>query len=78
MQFILDIFGCTYPLSSEHLSVEYLMPGKEGWRSAVRVRMLHGVARWRVRERWKKEGKTVHEEESTNGIPINQEDLGGT
>lgn len=78
MQFILDIFGCISPLAPQYFTVEYLMPGNEGWRSAVRVRMLHGVARWRVRERWKREGKLAQEEEARSGVPINQEDLGAT
>ncbi|OCH86022.1 hypothetical protein OBBRIDRAFT_762060 [Obba rivulosa] len=53
----------------------YLLPGGEGWRSAVRVRMLHGVARRRVRERWKREGR---EDEEQEGVPISQEDMSAT
>lgn len=78
MQFILDIFGCTSPVPPDYVTAEYLAPGNDGWRSAVRVRMLHGVARWRVRERWMREGKDVHQEETRYGVPINQEDLGAT
>ncbi|EMD34646.1 hypothetical protein CERSUDRAFT_116818 [Gelatoporia subvermispora B] len=89
LQFVLDVLGCTTaPKSGDAPSADkdkgarstedpiaYLLPGGEGWRSAVRVRMLHGVARRRVRERWKREGR---EEEEIEGIPISQEDMSAT
>ncbi|CDO71146.1 hypothetical protein BN946_scf184845.g16 [Trametes cinnabarina] len=52
--------------------IAHIVPGGDGWRSAVRVRLLHGVARWRVQERWKKEGRF------DNAVPISQEDLAAT
>lgn len=53
-------------------ALAYLMPGGEGWRSTVRVRLLHGIARWRVEERWSKEGNPQP------GVPISQEDMAAT
>ncbi|KAI9061616.1 hypothetical protein FKP32DRAFT_1575763 [Trametes sanguinea] len=58
--------------TGSHDPASYLMPGGEGWRSAVRVRLLHGVARWRVEERWAKSGS------KEGGVPISQEDLAAT
>lgn len=55
-------------------SLAYLMPGGEGWRSTVRVRLLHGVARWRVEERWSREGNL----NAQPGVPISQEDMAAT
>ncbi|KAI0824901.1 hypothetical protein BC628DRAFT_1376486 [Trametes gibbosa] len=52
--------------------VSYLMPGGEGWNSTVRVRLLHGIARWRVQERWDREGH------AQAGVPISQEDMAAT
>ncbi|KAL1941846.1 hypothetical protein VTO73DRAFT_6846 [Trametes versicolor] len=53
-------------------ALAYLMPGGEGWRSTVRVRLLHGIARWRVEERWSREGN------AQPGVPISQEDMAAT
>ncbi|KAI0674649.1 hypothetical protein C8Q78DRAFT_967687 [Trametes maxima] len=50
----------------------YLLPGGEGWKSTVRVRLLHGVARWRAEERWKEDPN------AQTGVPISQEDLAAT
>ncbi|OJT08286.1 hypothetical protein TRAPUB_825 [Trametes pubescens] len=53
-------------------ALAYLMPGGDGWRSTVRVRLLHGIARWRVEDRWSREGN------AQPGIPISQEDMAAT
>lgn len=53
-------------------ALAYLMPGGDGWRSTVRVRLLHGIARWRVEERWSREGN------AQPGVPISQEDMAAT
>ncbi|KAI0777333.1 hypothetical protein BD413DRAFT_466892 [Trametes elegans] len=82
-QFVLDVMGCSTPLTPSHCSAEievsedtknrisYMLPEGEGWRSAVRVRLLHGVARWRAEERWRAGG-------IEQGVPISQEDLAAT
>lgn len=70
-QFVLDTMGCTTPASDDKPS-KYLLPGGEGWKSCVRVRMLHGVARTRVMSKWLKDGFSGPE------IPIAQEDMSGT
>ncbi|KAI8971269.1 hypothetical protein BD414DRAFT_469759 [Trametes punicea] len=69
LQFVLDVMGCSAPAYGR---VAYLLPGGEGWRSIVRVRLLHGIARWRTEERWKREGVTQA------GVAISQEDLAAT
>ncbi|RPD55549.1 hypothetical protein L226DRAFT_511620 [Lentinus tigrinus ALCF2SS1-7] len=90
MQFILDIMGCTAPTSpsqpledssamangdaSHSPRLASLLPGGEGWRSAVRVRLLHGVARWRVQTRWERE----HPGEVPDSVPISQEEVAAT
>ncbi|RDX46191.1 hypothetical protein OH76DRAFT_902101 [Lentinus brumalis] len=51
-----------------------LLPGGEGWKSAVRVRLLHGVARWRVQTRWERE----HLAEAQSSVPISQEEVAAT
>ncbi|KAI0062811.1 hypothetical protein BV25DRAFT_1885002 [Artomyces pyxidatus] len=74
-QFVLDVLGCT---SSTRLwarpsqSAGYLMPGGEGWKSAVRVRMLHAVARRRARGKLEKAPGII------DYVPINQEDMSAT
>ncbi len=77
-QLVLDTMGCTVesPASSEKWGkAAYLMPGGEGWRSVVRVRMLHGVARRRARERLR---KSVDGEAEERDVPISQEDMTAT
>lgn len=84
-QFVLDVLGCTVPpserpdhdqLDSKAKSrLDYLLPGGEGWKSAVRVRLLHGVARRRAKERL---SKLYPEYDFTQHVPINQEDMGAT
>ncbi|KAI0360337.1 hypothetical protein OH77DRAFT_674257 [Trametes cingulata] len=61
--------------ASSASEVAYLLPGGEGWKSTVRVRLLHGVARWRTEERWKREGRTNG---GDAGVPISQEDMAAT
>ncbi len=51
-----------------------LLPGGEGWKSAVRVRLLHGVARWRVQTRWERD----HPAERQSSVPISQEEVAAT
>ena len=90
MQFVLDVMGCFAPTSlsqpvkdssatpkgdaAPSARLAALLPGGEGWRSAVRVRLLHGVARWRVQARWERERPT----EAADGIPISQEEVAAT
>ncbi|QRW19141.1 hypothetical protein RhiXN_00547 [Rhizoctonia solani] len=68
LQMILDAMG-------GHISLE-------GWRSIVRVRLLHGVARRRIMERVRHPeltgGGLPRYDFSVDGYPINQEDLAGT
>ena len=86
-QFVLDVMGCTcdppqaFPSKSKkHDSGvdprAYILPGGDAWRSAVRVRMLHGVARRRARERLTTSG--TWGEEDSEGVPISQEDVSAT
>ncbi|TBU29454.1 hypothetical protein BD311DRAFT_720643 [Dichomitus squalens] len=78
MQFILDVMGCTNPTpssddsSDNHLAS--LLPEGEGWRSSVRVRLLHGIARWRVKARWEREGRT----DVLDSVPLSQEEVAAT
>lgn len=88
LQMVLDVLDCTaMPPRSGHETPEcamsqkledraaYLEPGGYAWRTVVNVRLLHGVARMRVRERWQREGK----QDLLDGtIPINQEELSAT
>ncbi|KAL4252936.1 Rubber oxygenase Lcp-like protein [Abortiporus biennis] len=82
-QFILDVMGCpsVLPAVTESIpqpgSQAYLLPRGEGWKSAVRVRMLHGIARRRTREKLEKSTSAGHEVDF-DGIPISQEDLSAT
>ncbi|KAG8875385.1 hypothetical protein FRB98_007936 [Tulasnella sp. 332] len=71
-----------------------LTPGKgEGWKSSLRVRLLHGIARRRILERYERSrnsnGKMANSngttttmplyyDPSTDGAPLNQEDLAHT
>ncbi|KAG8745731.1 hypothetical protein FRC10_007211 [Ceratobasidium sp. 414] len=85
---VLDVMGGSAALAqleglkaSSSNAPHALVPGEEGWRSAVRVRLLHGVARRRIMER-------LHDHQTRPGIPnydfnadgypINQEDLAAT
>ncbi|KAG8745732.1 hypothetical protein FRC10_007212 [Ceratobasidium sp. 414] len=85
---VLDVMGGSAALAQlEELktgspnAAHALVPGEEGWRSTVRVRLLHGVARRRIMER-------LHDHQvrpdipnydfNADGYPINQEDLAAT
>lgn len=70
-QFVLDVLGCT--VDSPPIGRGYLMPGGDGWKAAVRVRMLHGVARRRARVQLTKEDAGDEE-----GVPVSQEDMCAT
>ncbi|CAL1708828.1 unnamed protein product [Somion occarium] len=59
-------------------TLEYLLPRGEGWKSAVRVRMLHGVARRRATERWNKLKMRDAGYDEELDIPISQEDMSAT
>jgi hypothetical protein len=68
-QFVIDVMGCDPDVScSPEKSSSYLLPGGEGWKSVIRVRMLHGIARARAKARLG----------SQDFVPINQHDLGAT
>lgn len=54
--------------------VEALLPGGDGWKTALHVRILHAKVR---RELLRKQGKRAWDLKK-NGIPINQEDMAGT
>ena len=89
MQFVLDVMGCSAAstISTEPSTLGSgasgnrpsdrlagLLPGGDGWKSAVRVRLLHGVARWRVQTRWEQENRT----EDIDSVPISQEEVAAT
>ncbi|KAE9411172.1 hypothetical protein BT96DRAFT_803810 [Gymnopus androsaceus JB14] len=65
-QFVLEVMRCVVPIPEQQGSA-YLLPGGDGWKAIVRVRMLHGVARARATQY-----------DNPNDIPINQEDMNGT
>ncbi|TFY58433.1 hypothetical protein EVG20_g8151 [Dentipellis fragilis] len=77
-QFALDVMDCTLPPvkdngpSTQH-TIAHILPGGEGWKAAVRIRMLHGVARHRAQARFEKS-----EAEGVDFVPINQEDMSAT
>jgi hypothetical protein len=87
---ILDAMGGTATLvereggkAARSTAPHSLMPGEEGWRSTIRVRLLHGVARRRIMERLHRheasEGHGMPSYDfSADGYPINQEDLAAT
>ncbi|KAI0062813.1 hypothetical protein BV25DRAFT_623323 [Artomyces pyxidatus] len=73
-QFLLDVLGYTSSTKLQDRlaqSTTHLMPGGEGWKSVVRVRMLHAVARRRARAKLEKES-------GIDSLPINQEDVSAT
>ncbi|KAF8761851.1 hypothetical protein RHS01_00833 [Rhizoctonia solani] len=87
LQMILDAMGGHISLVEREginikPDVHDLAPGEEGWRSIVRVRLLHGVARRRIMERVRHPeltgGGLPRYDFSVDGYPINQEDLAGT
>lgn len=80
LQFVLEVMGCTNTetgrAEGESEPVSYLDPGGDGWKAALRVRLLHGVARRRIMERLN--FSTSSYSLADDGIPINQEDLAAT
>ncbi|KZV94658.1 hypothetical protein EXIGLDRAFT_672908 [Exidia glandulosa HHB12029] len=75
LQFVLDVMGAVvpskgYPGSPGELAqcVKCMQPGEYGWRSAVRVRLLHGIARRRTRSH-------PSFNASRDGEPLNQQDM---
>ncbi|CAE6528581.1 unnamed protein product [Rhizoctonia solani] len=84
LQMVLDAMGGNTSLveregKSVKLGVHDLTPGEEGWRSVVRVRLLHGVARRRIMERARHPEQGIPGYDfDADGYPINQEDLAAT
>ena len=88
LQMVLDAMGGNTSLveregKAVRTDVHELIPGEEGWRSVVRVRLLHGVARRRIMERVRHpglsaEGSIPGYDFNADGYPINQEDLAAT
>ncbi|KAF9263419.1 hypothetical protein L218DRAFT_865226 [Marasmius fiardii PR-910] len=72
-QFVLDVMKCCAP-ESGHVGAGHILPGGEGWKSTIRVRILHGIARARVKARVHREPDHPH----SNDIPISQEDMSAT
>ncbi|KAG9104874.1 hypothetical protein FRC06_006699 [Ceratobasidium sp. 370] len=88
LQMVLDVMGGSAALAEleglktgSPTAAHALVPGEEGWRSTVRVRLLHGVARRRIMERLHhgrvKPGIPNYDFDA-DGYPINQEDLAAT
>jgi|SRR5882724_4342774 len=82
-QFVLDVMACTKPLATPPLKgnspekyTGALDPGGEGWKAAIRVRLLHGVARRRIFDRLHSSPTTYSVDD--DGVPINQEDMSAT
>jgi hypothetical protein len=75
-QFVLDVMNCVVPSGSpkEKKDSHNLFPGGDGWKSTIRVRLLHAVARRRILESGGRKGYN----RERDGIPINQEDLAVT
>ncbi|KAG8745231.1 hypothetical protein FRC12_014626 [Ceratobasidium sp. 428] len=86
LQMILDVMGGSVALAEREgqkaaSPAHALVPGEDGWRSAVRVRLLHGVARRRIMERLNRhqvKPDTPSYDFDADGYPINQEDLAAT
>ena len=76
MQFVIDVMGGSIPPSDSPKS-QWSGPGTltpltgEGWKSAIRVRLLHALARRRILSK-------PNFDATQDGIPINQEDLAHT
>ncbi|THU95363.1 hypothetical protein K435DRAFT_723767 [Dendrothele bispora CBS 962.96] len=68
-QFVLEVMRCVVPAPEEG-GIVHLQPGGIGWKSIIRVRMLHGVARARVRARM--------QAGEADFVPISQEDMSAT
>lgn len=72
LQFVLDVLRCSLPgAESSSKGMAHLLPGGEGWKSCVRVRMLHGTVRARIRAKG--------EQSDWDGdCPVSQEDMSAT
>lgn len=85
---VLDAMGGTLALTEREgkatsTAVHSLIPGEEGWKSVVRVRLLHGVARRRIMDKVNRpqvmdEPALPGYDFNADGYPINQEDLAAT
>ncbi|KIJ38929.1 hypothetical protein M422DRAFT_68961 [Sphaerobolus stellatus SS14] len=75
-QFILDVMGCMDPYAPMSDTIGCLKPEGEGWKAALRVRLLHGIARKRIMEKLNSSSNVYNTEK--DGIPINQEDMAAT
>jgi len=79
LQFVFDVMGCTSDggdLTPLH---------GESWKSIIRVRMLHAVARRRIMLKMKRRAPATAADlrcplgaSEVDGLPINQEDLAAT
>ncbi|KAL0069356.1 hypothetical protein AAF712_003721 [Marasmius tenuissimus] len=75
LQFVLDVMRCSVPDQvSSTKGATHLMPHGEGWKSCVRVRMLHGTVRAKLRRKKPWNGDGSDEED----CPISQEDMSAT
>ncbi|KAL0576428.1 hypothetical protein V5O48_005564 [Marasmius crinis-equi] len=73
LQFVLDIIRCSVPDQTSNVKgAGHLLPGGEGWKSCIRVRMLHGTVRARLR------AKTDWAGNGEGDCPISQEDMSAT
>ncbi|QRW05464.1 transmembrane protein [Ceratobasidium sp. AG-Ba] len=88
LQMVLDVMGGYAALVERETgklnppnAPHALVPGEEGWRSTVRVRLLHGVARRRIMDRLRhhesKPGTPSYDFDA-DGYAINQEDMAAT
>ena len=71
---MIDVMGCT--TTGTYNTVNCLEPGGDGWKAALRVRLLHGIARRRTLERLRFSSGSYSVND--DGIPINQEDMAAT
>ncbi|KAG8893833.1 hypothetical protein FRC01_013326, partial [Tulasnella sp. 417] len=100
LQFVIDIMGGSLPPAltdpnvadkteidmSKWRGTTCLLPGTgEGWKSALRVRLLHAVARRRVQQQAQNSSDTegnphlsLRYVQSIDGVPLNQEDMAYT
>ena len=82
-QFVLEVMACITHLDtattqgdSPEKHANSLDPGSESWKAAIRVRLLHGVARRRILDRLHSSNNTYSVDD--DGVPINQEDMSAT
>jgi len=76
-QFVLEVMGCSQSgMVDMKESLGCLEPGGEGWKAALRVRLLHGVARRRILNHLNSPSNVYSVD--ADGIPLNQEDMAAT